>query len=156
MVLSLSLWAQEGRPGSGPEVTPTQKEMPRRGSGPAAAVTSKGDLFEIDPVHTTVIFKIQHMGVSNFYGRFDEVSGSVSIDAADPTNDSFDIQVKADSLDTNNKKRDSDIASPSFFILRCSICGLIAMIAAALSTSPPAWLSASRILSWTFQSWMTR
>jgi len=112
--LSLSLWAQEGKPGSGPEVTPTQKEMPRRGAGPAAAAT-KGDLFEVDPVHTTVIFKIQHMGVSNFYGRFDDASGSVSLDAADPANDTFNIQVKADSLDTNNKKRDSDVTSPSFF-----------------------------------------
>lgn len=111
MLLSVNLAAQEGKPG-GRDVAPVQKELPQRTSGQAA---TNADTFEIDPVHTTVIFKIQHMGVSNFYGRFNDVTGSVGIDAANPTNDSLVVQVKAASLDTNNKQRDRDVTSPSFF-----------------------------------------
>ncbi len=43
-----------------------------------------GDTYKVDPVHSSVVFSIKHIGVTDFYGRFNEVSGTVTLDAAGP------------------------------------------------------------------------
>lgn len=73
------------------------------------------DTFKIDPVHSSVHFRIGHAGVSHVYGRFNDVSGTVVQDKEDPTKSSFNIEIKADSIDTNNEKRDAHLKSPDFF-----------------------------------------
>ena len=67
--------------------------------------------YGVDGAHSSVIFKIKHMGVSNFYGAFKDVSGSFSL--ADTA--SIDVTVKADSVDSRIGKRDDHIKSPDFF-----------------------------------------
>jgi polyisoprenoid-binding protein YceI len=48
------------------------------------------------------------------YGRFDDFSGTFTIDE-DPGKCSFNLTIKTDSVDTNNKKRDDHLRSPDFF-----------------------------------------
>lgn len=73
------------------------------------------DSFTLDPVHSSVIFRIKHNNVAWFYGRFNDVSGTVVFDDADPTKNSVEITIKTDSVDTNNEKRDTHLKSPDFF-----------------------------------------
>lgn len=80
---------------------------------PAPAGEAVG--FEVDNVHSSVIFKISHMGVANFYGRFNDIQGTYTLDEADPSASHFDFQVKADSVDTKNSKRDGHLKSADFF-----------------------------------------
>ena len=68
--------------------------------------------FQIDGVHSTVIFRIEHLGVSAFYGRFNTVTGGFTID--DDGNGTVDIAVDTTSVDSGNKKRDGHIMSPDF------------------------------------------
>jgi polyisoprenoid-binding protein YceI len=75
----------------------------------------KAETLNIDPVHSSIIFKIRHMGASNFYGRFNDASGSFTIDSANPANSKFDVTVKTGSVDTNNQERDDHLKSPDFF-----------------------------------------
>jgi polyisoprenoid-binding protein YceI len=82
---------------------------------PAAKSLGAAETFTVDTVHSSVVFKIQHNGVTNFYGRFNDITGTYSIDAANPAASSFDFQVKADSVDTANAKRDGHLKSPDFF-----------------------------------------
>jgi polyisoprenoid-binding protein YceI len=70
--------------------------------------------YEIDPVHSGINFKIAHMGISWIYGRFDGFSGNFSLDPSNPAASSFAMTIKADSIDTNNKKRDEHLSSPDF------------------------------------------
>jgi polyisoprenoid-binding protein YceI len=79
-------------------------------SAPAAA-----DDYALDTMHTAVTFKISHLGLSWTYGRFNSVSGSFTIDPADPTASSFAMEIKTDSIDTGNKTRDTHLSSPDFF-----------------------------------------
>ena len=79
--------------------------------GASAAAAAE---FTIDPVHSTVIFKVNHLGAANVYGRFDDVSGGFTFDPAAPTSATFDVTVKAESVDTNAEKRDQHIAGPDF------------------------------------------
>lgn len=71
--------------------------------------------YAVDPAHTSATFKIEHMGISWVFGRFDDVSGKCMIDKADPTKSIFEITIKATSVDTNNAKRDEHLRSEDFF-----------------------------------------
>jgi polyisoprenoid-binding protein YceI len=86
----------------------------------AVAVSSLGlaaraDTFKIDPVHSSIIFSIKHFGVTDFYGRFNDVSGKVVLDKTDPSKSSVELTIPVESLDTHNAKRDQHLKSPDFF-----------------------------------------
>lgn len=67
--------------------------------------------YEIDSVHSSVIFRVKHMNTSNFYGRLNEAAGSFSLGETA----SFNITVKSDSVDSGDAKRDQHIKSADFF-----------------------------------------
>lgn len=81
----------------------------------AAAPASSSATFSVDAVHSSVIFKIKHNGVSNFYGRFNKASGTFNWDPAKPEATTADITIDAASIDSNFKKRDDHLNSPDFF-----------------------------------------
>jgi len=68
--------------------------------------------FAVDDVHSFVVFKISHLHLSTFYGRFNGVSGGFTV--ADEGAGSIDITVAADSVDSGNAKRDGHLKSPDF------------------------------------------
>jgi len=76
--------------------------------------TFAADTYNIDPVHSSANFKIKHMNVSNVYGRFNTVTGTIKFDDANLKDSSVSIEVKADSIDTNNAKRDQHVKGPDF------------------------------------------
>lgn len=73
------------------------------------------DKYQIDTAHTGLYFKINHLGYSNTYGRFNDVGGSFVVDQNAPEKSSVELVVKADSIDTNDQKRDKHLRSPDFF-----------------------------------------
>jgi polyisoprenoid-binding protein YceI len=82
----------------------------------SAAFTVQGaDAFKIDPVHSSVLFGIKHLGVTNFYAVFRDVSGTVTFDKGDPAKSSFELTVPVESIDSRNPKRDQHLKSPDFF-----------------------------------------
>ncbi len=78
----------------------------------AFASTARADDYTIDAMHGGVTFRVSHLDLSNVYGRFNTVSGSFKIDGA---NSSFDMAIKADSVDTGNKGRDDHLRGGDFF-----------------------------------------
>ena len=40
-------------------------------------MAAQADTFKIDPVESSVVFSIMSLGVSNFHGRFNDISGTV-------------------------------------------------------------------------------
>jgi polyisoprenoid-binding protein YceI len=72
------------------------------------------DTYKVDPAHASFIFRVEHLGTSFVYGRFDKVSGSFDADEADPNSIKFDITVDASSVDTNVPQRDKHLKSPTF------------------------------------------
>ena len=79
------------------------------------ASPSPADDYTLDPVHSSVTFKAEHMGISWVHGRFNSFSGSVTYDKADPAKSSFEMTIKPDSVDTGNKQRDAHLANADFF-----------------------------------------
>jgi polyisoprenoid-binding protein YceI len=74
--------------------------------------------YAVDGVHSTVLFKIRHGGVSNFYGRFNKVEGSIEFDKSDVTNSLMSFNIPTSSVDTNNKDRDDHVKNAEFFNAR--------------------------------------
>ena len=71
--------------------------------------------FQVDTVHSTVMFRVKHQNVSFAYGRFNDVAGKFLIDEADPSKSSFDLTIKSESIDTASVPRDTHLKGPDFF-----------------------------------------
>lgn len=74
--------------------------------------SSSADTFAVDGTHSSAIFRVKHMNVAYFYGRFNDISGSYSLNGDEAA---FDITIKSDSVDTNSESRDKHLKSPDFF-----------------------------------------
>ncbi len=74
--------------------------------------------YTADPVHTNAIFKIRHAGVTNFYGRFNQVDGTIEYDGKDITNSTMSFKIPVSSVDTNSGTRDGHIKDAEFFNAR--------------------------------------
>jgi polyisoprenoid-binding protein YceI len=70
--------------------------------------------FNVDPVHSFIMFQIRHLDVSNAWGLAIGATGSVRIDSADPTRNSIQVDLKAENLLTGNSGRDTHIKGPDF------------------------------------------
>ena len=71
--------------------------------------------YEIDTAHSMIIFRAKHNGVSYNYGRFNEFTGKLMMDATDVSMSMVEFEVKAASVDTGNEKRDQHLRSSDFF-----------------------------------------
>jgi polyisoprenoid-binding protein YceI len=71
--------------------------------------------YKIDPSHTAVVFKINHMGFSNVYGMFSGAEGKFTIDDVHPDKSSLEISIPTAGVTTLDKKRDEHLSSPDFF-----------------------------------------
>ncbi|MDB5311818.1 MAG: hypothetical protein JWO38_6020 [Gemmataceae bacterium] len=77
--------------------------------------TGRADDYALEPAHAAVTFKVSHLGLSWTYGRFKDISGSFTLDPANPATTAFSLTAKTDSIDTDNVKRDEHLKSPDFF-----------------------------------------
>ncbi|MGB0323981.1 MAG: YceI family protein [Phycisphaerales bacterium] len=82
------------------------------------AMASKSNIaaketFNIDSVHSTAIFRVQHLGAGNFYGRFNELGGTIEWDAEGGP--SFDVSIKIESVDSGNEALDRHLKNADFF-----------------------------------------
>ena len=75
-------------------------------------------VYGVDNVHSSVIFKIRHAGMANFYGRFNELKGEIHFDAADVTNSRMSFTVPTASVDSGNTSRDNHLKNADFFNAR--------------------------------------
>lgn len=76
------------------------------------------ETYNIDAVHSSVIFRAKHMGVAYFYGRFNEFSGNITFNETDVSKSKIEIEVKSASVDTANAKRDQHLRSSDFFSVK--------------------------------------
>ncbi len=92
--------------------------LPAAQAQPNPAAGGGANTFKVDPVHSTIIFGIGHMGVGYFYGRFNGATGEFHLDPDNPSNCSFEISAKAENVDTHNGRRDGHIKSADFLNAR--------------------------------------
>lgn len=70
------------------------------------------DTFKVDTVHSSILFKAQHMGAGFTVGRFDKFSGTITLDDAASA---INLVVESASLNTGADKRDEHLRGADFF-----------------------------------------
>ncbi|MFT7464142.1 MAG: polyisoprenoid-binding protein YceI [Pseudohongiellaceae bacterium] len=65
--------------------------------------------------HSTALYRVTHLGVSAFWGRFNHVEGKVIYDADDMSKTKVSITIPVESMDSNSDQRDGHLLSPDFF-----------------------------------------
>jgi polyisoprenoid-binding protein YceI len=70
--------------------------------------------WSVDPVHSSVEFRIKHMMISTVRGRFGTFEGTIEA-APDYHNSSVRGTIDAASIDTNDVRRDDHLRSADFF-----------------------------------------
>ncbi|NGO67433.1 YceI family protein [Streptomyces boncukensis] len=67
----------------------------------------------IDPAHSSVAARAQHLGMTSVHGRFTEFDGRIEI-AEDPEKSRVEALIQAASIDTGNAQRDQHLRSADF------------------------------------------
>ena len=86
--------------------------------GPSATAEdapASGRTFGIDNTHSSVLFKLNHLGVGTCWGRFNTFEGTFVWDRANPAASSVEVKIDVDSIDTNNKDRDTHLKQSDYF-----------------------------------------
>lgn len=65
--------------------------------------------YQLDPTHTTLLFKVKHLGLSTYVGRFNTVDASLEFDPNDLSATKLSALVDMDSLDINNRSLADDL-----------------------------------------------
>ena len=79
-------------------------------NAPGASTTT----WNIDPVHTTVEFKVRHMMITNVKGQFTGVTGVLTLDEENITNSHVEASIDAASINTREADRDTHLKSADF------------------------------------------
>lgn len=69
----------------------------------------------IDAAHSNVEFAVRHLMIANVKGRFNDVSGTVTIDEVNPAQSTVDVRIGVASVDTRQEQRDQHLRSGDFF-----------------------------------------
>jgi polyisoprenoid-binding protein YceI len=70
--------------------------------------------YTVDPMHTSIYFHINHMGLTNVHGRFGKFDGKI-VQHPDLNKSSVQFTAQTDSIDTNVAPRDTHLKSKDFF-----------------------------------------
>jgi len=92
---------------------------PRRWAVLAAALAvaspaKAADTYQFDKAHTTVGFQVRHI-FTMLGGRFQDFSGTITVDRARPESSSVEFTIQAGSVFTGDPKRDEHLRTPDFF-----------------------------------------
>jgi len=81
----------------------------------APTAHAQAEAYTIDPVHSTIEFKIRHLMVSDVKGTFDRFTGVIQLDAGNIEASSVEVTIETASINTRNERRDGDLRSANFF-----------------------------------------
>ena len=71
--------------------------------------------FTVDPSHSRLGFVVKHLGFSKVRGSFEDFEGTVEFEPGDLHSLKASALIKAESVDTNEAKRDEHLRSEDFF-----------------------------------------
>lgn len=71
--------------------------------------------FTIDASHSNVGFSIKHMAIANTKGKFKDFSALIDFDPATKTFKKIEANIKVESINTEDEKRDNHLRAADFF-----------------------------------------
>ena len=71
--------------------------------------------YQIEPRHTQVLFAIVHFGITDYYGRFEKVSGTLNFNPGTPEKSSVAIAIDTSSTNVMSGQLINEIVGPNVF-----------------------------------------
>jgi polyisoprenoid-binding protein YceI len=82
---------------------------------PAIAAHAESRRYELDPVHTRIVFFVKHAQFSRAIGTFSGITGSLMFDPDDPAAASVEATIPIANLDLGDAKWRDKVLDPTFF-----------------------------------------
>lgn len=81
-----------------------------------ATFSAEAEQYVIDTkgMHAFIQFRVQHLGYSWLYGRFNDFSGEFSYDERSPERARIEVKIETASVDSNHAERDKHLRSDDF------------------------------------------
>jgi polyisoprenoid-binding protein YceI len=80
----------------------------------SSALMAADYVIDTKGAHASIKFRVQHLGYSWLYGRFNDFSGRFSYDDAAPEKSSIEVNIKTSSVDSNHAERDKHLRGDDF------------------------------------------
>ena len=80
-----------------------------------AALTAGADDYDLDPVHSVAVYKINHLGTSYSYGLCTDITGTFTFDPQNLAACAIDATVPVANLETKNDMRDDHLLGADWF-----------------------------------------
>src|SRR6185312_8180012 len=71
--------------------------------------------YALETRHSQVLFAIPHLGITDYYGRFDKLSGSLNFNSGAPEKSSVSITIDMTSIDTPSHELIGELAGANVF-----------------------------------------
>lgn len=71
--------------------------------------------YTADSSHSQLLFAVVHLGLTNYYGRFDRLSGTLNFDSAEPAKSAVSVAIDMTSIDTPSSKLAGDLSGDAVF-----------------------------------------
>ncbi len=71
--------------------------------------------YQLDKMHSFLLFRIEHLGLSKIVGRFNTFDASLDFDPSNPEAMTLNGIIAADSIDINNPDLESTLQEPDWF-----------------------------------------
>ncbi len=71
--------------------------------------------YQLETSHSQVLFSILHLGLTDYYGRFDKLAGTLSLDANQPERSAVSVTIDTSSVDTPSGRLADELKGPAFF-----------------------------------------
>ena len=76
---------------------------------------AEGGHYTIDKSHAKIVFSINHLGFSTYYGNFNDFAGSLDLDPAAPAKSALSVTINVAGIVTTNRALDKKLKSDAFF-----------------------------------------
>jgi len=92
-----------------------QMQIPKDAPGKPDPARVVAGTYALDSSHTLISWAVSHFEISDFFGLFSGVTGSLTIDPANASKDSVSIEVPISGLNTTNPKLTEHLNTKDYF-----------------------------------------
>jgi polyisoprenoid-binding protein YceI len=78
------------------------------------AASPPSGAYRVEPNHTEILFGVNHLGLTMYYGVFSGAHGQLVLDSADPTKSKLEVEVPVASVLTPSPKLNEELKSPAW------------------------------------------
>jgi polyisoprenoid-binding protein YceI len=82
---------------------------------PVSPASVQAGTYAIEPSHARVLFAVDHMGTSTWYGDFTHASGTLKLDPKNPAASQLEVSVPVASISTTNTVLDGELKAADWF-----------------------------------------